>query len=328
MTPRGQMSAGANQRPPLSDLPPNMKMMFEPRPPVEHKPLLEKRKMPPYTGIAQFVQAFETTPAPPKDTFETPKERKARQHEELKKLHLEKLDLVAQEWDPALNRNATENAYHTLFVGRLSYEMNEKKIRREFEQFGPVLDVKVVRDRAGKHRGYGFVEFEREEDMTSAYKRADGKKLDGRRVVVDVERGRTVRGWRPRRLGGGLGGRKDKKSKKTMEEERAAAVLAQEAANRAALAAGTVPTPRAAPVSAASDRDRDRDRERERDRGGSTGKYGPTSGGDAKYGPGPGASPPRGDRKRDRSRDRDRERDSKRRSRSRDRDRSDRDRRR
>lgn len=35
----------------------------------------------------------------------------------------------------------------------------------------------------------------------AAYKHADGKKIDGRRVLVDVERGRTVKGWRPRRLG-------------------------------------------------------------------------------------------------------------------------------
>lgn len=42
----------------------------------------------------------------------------------------------------------------------------------------------------------------------AAYKRADGKKIDGRRVVVDIERGRTIKGWKPRRLGGGRGGRK------------------------------------------------------------------------------------------------------------------------
>jgi U1 small nuclear ribonucleoprotein 70kDa len=47
--------------------------------------------------------------------------------------------------------------------------------------------------------------------MTSAYKKADGKKIDDRRVQVDVERGRTVKNWRPRRLGGGLGGRKTAK---------------------------------------------------------------------------------------------------------------------
>lgn len=34
-----------------------------------------------------------------------------------------------------------------------------------------------------------------------AYKYGDGKKIDGRRVVVDVERGRTVKSWKPRRLG-------------------------------------------------------------------------------------------------------------------------------
>lgn len=41
--------------------------------------------------------------------------------------------------------------------------------------------------------------------LAAAYKQADGKKIDNRRVVVDVERGRTVPNWRPRRLGGGLG---------------------------------------------------------------------------------------------------------------------------
>lgn len=42
--------------------------------------------------------------------------------------------------------------------------------------------------------------------ILAAYKHADGKKIDGRRVLVDVERARTVKGWLPRRLGGGLGG--------------------------------------------------------------------------------------------------------------------------
>lgn len=31
--------------------------------------------------------------------------------------------------------------------------------------------------------------------MKSAYKAADGRKLEGRRVLIDVERGRTVPGW-------------------------------------------------------------------------------------------------------------------------------------
>ena len=41
--------------------------------------------------------------------------------------------------------------------------------------------------------------------VPDAYKQADGRKVDNKRVLVDVERGRTVPNWRPRRLGGGLG---------------------------------------------------------------------------------------------------------------------------
>jgi U1 small nuclear ribonucleoprotein len=45
--------------------------------------------------------------------------------------------------------------------------------------------------------------------MRQAYKVMDGVKIDGRRISVDVERGRTVKDWKPRRLGGGLGNVRD-----------------------------------------------------------------------------------------------------------------------
>merc|ERR1712125_124285 len=73
----------------------------------------------------------------------------------------------------------------------------------------------------GKPRGYAFVEYEHERDLKNSYKQGDGKKIDGRRVMVDVERGRTVEGWLPRRLGGGRGpgrvGKPSKKKKKRMD---------------------------------------------------------------------------------------------------------------
>jgi RNA recognition motif-containing protein len=93
---------------------------------------------------------------------------------------------------PLCSDSSYSNAYHTLFVARLAYETTEKKLRREFEQFGPIKNIQMVLDNDGKPRGYAFVEFEREEDMTSAYKRADGRKIDGRRIIVDVERGRLA----------------------------------------------------------------------------------------------------------------------------------------
>lgn len=86
-------------------------------------------------------------------------------------------------------------------MARLSYNTTEEKLKQEFQDYGPVKSVAIAKTEDGKSRGYAFVEFEADADMKNAYKRADGRKIDGRRVLVDVERGRTVKGWLPRRLG-------------------------------------------------------------------------------------------------------------------------------
>merc|ERR1712064_254574 len=92
--------------------------------------------------------------------------------------------------------------------------------------FGSIKKVRMVYDQKGKPRGYAFIEYEHERDLKNAYKQGDGKKIDGRRVMVDVERGRTVEGWLPRRLGGGRGpgrqGKPSKKKRKMMELEKKA----------------------------------------------------------------------------------------------------------
>ncbi|KWU45273.1 RNA-binding domain-containing protein, partial [Rhodotorula sp. JG-1b] len=97
--------------------------------------------------------------------------------------------------------------YKTLFVGRIPREVTEKDLLREFELYGPIDRLRLVVDpETGLSRGYAFIVYERERDMKAAYKDADGLKMKGKRLLIDVERGRTVKGWKPRRLGGGLGG--------------------------------------------------------------------------------------------------------------------------
>uniref|UniRef100_A0A0D6QSZ1 RRM domain-containing protein n=1 Tax=Araucaria cunninghamii TaxID=56994 RepID=A0A0D6QSZ1_ARACU len=188
----------------------NLLKLFEPRPPLEFKPPPEKRKMPSYTGMAQFVNNFaepgDPEYAPPVPEVETPTQRRARIH----RLRLEKGAQKAAEelekYDPHKDPNVSGDPYKTLFVARLSYETTEHKIKREFEAYGPIKRVRLVHDKnTNKPRGYAFVEYMHTRDMKAAYKQADGRKIDNRRVLVDVERGRTVPNWRPRRLGGGLG---------------------------------------------------------------------------------------------------------------------------
>uniref|UniRef100_A0A5B7B7S4 Putative U1 small nuclear ribonucleoprotein n=1 Tax=Davidia involucrata TaxID=16924 RepID=A0A5B7B7S4_DAVIN len=188
----------------------NLLKLFEPRPPLEYKPPPEKRKCPPYTGMAQFVTNFaepgDPEYAPPVQEAETSAQRRARIH----KLRLEEGAKKAAEelekYDANNDPNISGDPYKTLFVARLNYETTESRIKREFEAYGPIKRIRLITDKVtNKPRGYAFIEYMHTRDMKAAYKQADGKKLDNRRVLVDVERGRTVPNWRPRRLGGGLG---------------------------------------------------------------------------------------------------------------------------
>ncbi len=131
-------------------------------------------------------------------------------------------------------------------------------------QYGPVKSVKLVYDKfTDKPRGYGFVEFEHERDMKTAYKHADGRKIDGRRILVDVERGRTVKDWKPRKCGGGLGSSRKDRPKKTpaekAEQRRYEAAQAARAARMAAASSSTVPPANSA-IRARNEDRRDDDR--------------------------------------------------------------------
>ncbi|KAE9614401.1 putative U1 small nuclear ribonucleoprotein of 70kDa [Lupinus albus] len=188
----------------------NLLRLFEPRPPLEYKPPLEKRKCPPLTGMAQFVSKFaepgDAEYSPPVPVAETPAEKKARIHKLLVEKGAAKAVEELEKYDPHKDPNISGDPYKTLFVAKLSYESTESRIKREFESYGAIKRVRLVTDSVtNKPRGYAFIEYLHTRDMKAAYKQADGRKIEGRRVLVDVERGRTVPNWRPRRLGGGLG---------------------------------------------------------------------------------------------------------------------------
>lgn len=167
------------------------------------------------TGIGALVSRFED-PKEKKDTTmaETSKDKSAQQFETPVQRRLrvknEKLAEVStvvkkrrEEWDPKRDEHKkTENAYNTLFVANLPFETVEKSLQDEFEVYGPVTSVIMPKDREGIPTGYAFVEFERERDMKAAWREAIGMRIGGRRILVDVERGRTVEDWLPNRLDG------------------------------------------------------------------------------------------------------------------------------
>ncbi|PKU61197.1 U11/U12 small nuclear ribonucleoprotein 35 kDa protein [Dendrobium catenatum] len=113
-------------------------------------------------------------------------------------------------YDPAGDPKIIGDSYCTLFVARLSRQTSEETLRKAMSAYGKVKNLRLVRDIVtGASRGYAFVEFETEREMRHAYMDAHHSIIDDTEVIVDYNRQQLMPGWIPRRLGGGLGGKKE-----------------------------------------------------------------------------------------------------------------------
>ncbi|NWW25303.1 BOLL protein, partial [Falcunculus frontatus] len=63
-----------------------------------------------------------------------------------------------------------------VFVGGLDSKTSENDLKKFFAQYGSVTEVKIISDRAGVSRGYGFVTFETQEEAQKILQ--DVKKLN------------------------------------------------------------------------------------------------------------------------------------------------------
>lgn len=61
----------------------------------------------------------------------------------------------------------------------------------------------------GKSKQYAFVEFENLSSLDKAFREMHQEYIDGAQIIVEKEAERRLRGWKPRRLGGGFGGKKE-----------------------------------------------------------------------------------------------------------------------
>ncbi|HVT83288.1 MAG TPA: RNA-binding protein [Phycisphaerae bacterium] len=89
-----------------------------------------------------------------------------------------------------------------LYVGNLSYSMNDDGLRELFSQHGAVDSAQVIMDReTGRSKGFGFVEMSDAAAADAAIAALDGKDNGGRALKVNEAKPREER---PR--GGGYGG--------------------------------------------------------------------------------------------------------------------------
>jgi RNA recognition motif-containing protein len=78
-----------------------------------------------------------------------------------------------------------------LFVGSLAWATTDDSLKALFESAGTVASAKVITDReTGRSRGFGFVEFEDDNEGQTAIDKLNGADLDGRAITVNEARPR------------------------------------------------------------------------------------------------------------------------------------------
>jgi RNA recognition motif-containing protein len=73
-----------------------------------------------------------------------------------------------------------------IYVGNLSYEVDENDLTEVFEPYGTVSSSRVITDKfSGKSKGFGFVTMENQEEAKLAIKELNGAEYERRDMVVN-----------------------------------------------------------------------------------------------------------------------------------------------
>jgi cold-inducible RNA-binding protein len=73
-----------------------------------------------------------------------------------------------------------------LFVGNLSFSVNDQSLMQTFSECGTVDSAKVIIDRdSGRSKGFGFVEMSSTQEAEAAIARFHGAESDGRAMTVN-----------------------------------------------------------------------------------------------------------------------------------------------
>ena len=74
-----------------------------------------------------------------------------------------------------------------IYVGNLSYDLDEATLRKEFEAYGKVNDARIISNKYnGKSKGFGFVHMPDAGEAEAAVKALDGKDLLGRALKCNM----------------------------------------------------------------------------------------------------------------------------------------------
>ena len=75
----------------------------------------------------------------------------------------------------------------TLYMGNLAHETTEVDLRTACSRFGAVVSAKIVTDRRGRSKGFGYVEMADEASARAAMESLRGTQINGRTLDIVLE---------------------------------------------------------------------------------------------------------------------------------------------
>ncbi|MBA7519710.1 hypothetical protein ES705_11797 [subsurface metagenome] len=78
-----------------------------------------------------------------------------------------------------------------IYVGNLSFKVEESELSKLFEEYGEVSSVKIITDKySGRSKGFAFVAMDKDDEAKNAISELNGVTVDNREIVVNEARPR------------------------------------------------------------------------------------------------------------------------------------------
>ncbi|KAH9951466.1 polyadenylate binding protein [Amylocystis lapponica] len=114
--------------------------------------------------------------------FVTRAQKKAEREEELRK-----------SYEQAKMEKMSKYQGVNLYIKNLDDEVDDERLRAEFEPFGSITSAKVMRDEKGTSKGFGFVCFSSPDEATKAVAEMNNKMIGSKPLYVSLAQRREVR---------------------------------------------------------------------------------------------------------------------------------------
>ncbi|KAG9314938.1 polyadenylate binding protein [Chiua virens] len=117
-----------------------------------------------------------------KKLFVSRAQKKAEREEELRR-----------SYEQAKMEKLSKYAGVNLYIKNLEDDVDDEKLRAEFEPFGTITSCKVMRDERGTSKGFGFVCFSSPDEATKAVAEMNNKMIGSKPLYVSLAQRREVR---------------------------------------------------------------------------------------------------------------------------------------